>query len=213
VDRTPPPQGGPGGADRPGRVQGRRQRLAAALDRAVRDARLTALVTHYRPTYEQAIADRVRPAAEFSGIRGGRTVASIISRPASARTALEPFKLACRILAALDVDSVALLAGDDLALAVTASADHPSDLSPFIIGLIFGPAGVDPAGTLVPYQLDRGIGTVTWREPRPVRASTTRGLWAEELAPTCLNRTAVGQATLAELREENRLAGNSVLLM
>jgi hypothetical protein len=173
--------------------------------------RLGALVTQYRPAYEQAIADRVRPAAEFSGIRGGRTVAWISSRPASARTALEPFKLACRTLAALDVDSVVLLAGDDLALAVTASADHPSDLAPFIIGLIVGPPGVDPAGTLVPYQLDRG--TVTWREPRPVRASTARGLWAEELAPTCLNRTAVGQATLAELREENRLAGNSVLLM
>jgi hypothetical protein len=121
--------------------------------------------------------------------------------------------LACRTLAALDVDSVVLLAGDDLALAVTASADHPSDLSPFIIGLIVGPAGIDPAGTLVPYQLDRGTGTVTWREPRPVRASTTRGLWAEELAPLCLDRAAVGQATLAELREKNRLAGNSVLLM
>lgn len=212
MDRTSRPQGDQGGADRPGRAQRRRQWLAAS-DRAFRDARLQALVTQYRVAYEQALADRVQPQADFSGFSGFRTVASIESRPTSPKPPIEPFSLACRTLAALEVEWVALVAGDELALAVTASGDHPSDLSPFIVGLVFGPAGVKPAGTLVPYQLDRRTGTVTWGEPRPVRASTTHGLWAEELGPTCLDRTAVGKATLAELREENRLAGNSVFLL
>jgi hypothetical protein len=170
-------------------------------------------VTQYRVAYEQTIADRVPPPADFSGFRDGGLVASIASRPRSPKPPIEPFRLACRTLAALEVDWVTLLVGDELALAVTASADHPSDLSPCIVGLAFGPAGVKPAGTLVPYQLDRRTGTVTWEEPRPVRASTTQGLWAEELGPTCLDRTAVSQARLNKLLEENRLAGNSVFLL
>jgi hypothetical protein len=212
VDQTPPPHGAPSGADRPGRVPGRRQSLAAAAaNRATRDARLGALVGQYRVAYAQAVAQGRRLPAEFNGFRGGRLVASIASRPVDPTTAVEPFRLACRTLAALGVGSVALLVGDELALTVTASADHPSDLSPFVVGLTFGPAGVDPAGTLVPYQLDR-TGTVGWGAPRPVRASTSQGLWVEVLGPMCLARASVaGKPMLADLLVENRRLGHVVL--
>lgn len=218
MNPTPPPQGGQGGSDRPGRRQERWQRSAGADASylVVRDMRLATLVAHYRLAYEQAGTDQRRPGAEFSGFRdgGGRLVAWIGSRPASPATAVEPFKLACRTLAALEVDSVALLAGDELALAVIASADHPSDLAPFIVGLTFGPAGVEPAGTLVPYQLDRQGGTVIWGPARPVRASNTKGLWAEVLAPLCLDRAvAASEATLTELLGQNRLVHNQVILL
>jgi hypothetical protein len=213
VDRTSQPRDDHGGADRPTRSQRRRQQ-SAAVGRAVRDANLAALVEHYRLAYEQAGQERSQLAAEFSGFRGGRLVASIDSRPASPETLVDQFKLACRTLAALEVDSVALLAGDELALAVTASVDHPSDLAPFIVGLIVGPAGVEPAGMLLPYQLDRRAGTVTWGPPRPVQASGTQGLWAEVLAPLCLNRAAVAdETTLAELLGRNRRVNHRVLLL
>jgi hypothetical protein len=216
VDRTSQPQGDHGGVDRPTRSRRRRQQPAAAAagDKAVRDVRLTALVQHYRLAYEQAGQRRSQVAAEFSGFRSGQLVASIDSRPASPETLTEQFQLVCRTLAALDVDSAALLASDELALAVTASSDHPSDLAPFIIGLIVGPAGVEPAGTLIPYQLDRPGGTVTWGPPRPVRGSGTQGLWAEVLAPMCLNRSApAGNPTLAELLNQNRRVNHRVLLL
>jgi hypothetical protein len=187
---------------------------AAASGRAVRDARLAALVEHYPVVYDKTGAELLRPTAEFSGFRGSRLVAAISMHPASPVHVRDHFTLACRTLAGLDVESVALLAGDELALAVTASPDHPSDLSPFVIGLTFGPAGVEPAGALVPYQLDRNTGLVTWKGSRPLRASRTQGLWAEVLGPMCLNRTtAAGEAALAELLEENRLRGNDVLLL
>jgi hypothetical protein len=99
-----------------------------------------------------------------------------------------------------------------LALIVSASADHPSDLSPFVIGLTYGPAGVEPVGRLVPYQLDRHSGTVTWGTPRQVRASHRKGLWAETLGPMCLTRAALtGEATLEDLLAENRRVGHVVL--
>jgi hypothetical protein len=216
VTETSRAQGDSVEPDRPSREPRRRQRLAAAAasDRAVRDARLTALVEHYPLVSDKTGAERLRPTAEFSGFRGSRLVASISTHPASPIHVQDQFTLACRTLAALDVESVALLAGDEMALAVTASPDHPSDLSPFVIGLTFGPAGVEPAGTLVPYQLDRNTGTVTWKASRPLRASCTQGLWAEVLGPICLNRTTgAGEAALAELLEQNRLRGNDVLLL
>jgi hypothetical protein len=102
--------------------------------------------------------------------------------------------------------------GDELALIVSASADHPSDLSPFVIGLTYGPAGVEPVGRLVPYQVNRRSGTVTWGEPREVRASRTQGLWVEVLGPMCLARTAVAsKPTLADLLDQNRRLGHVVL--
>jgi hypothetical protein len=147
------------------------------------------LVDHYPVAFQQASQDRLWPVADFSGFRVSRLVASIRSCP-PAEQARHHFTLACRTIAPLDVDSVVLLAGDELALAVAATADHPSELSPFVIGLTFGPPGVEPAGTLVPYQLERGTQTVTWKTPRPVRASCTQGLWAEVLGPMCLDRAA-----------------------
>jgi hypothetical protein len=206
-------QGDGGAGERPSRGR-RQQRLAAAKahDRIVRDAKLRGLVGHYQRAYEQTAQALERPAAEFVGLRGSGQVASISSRPGPEQVR-ECFTLACRTLAVLDVDWVALLTGDELGLAVIASADHPSDLSLFIVGLTFGPPGVEPAGILVPYRVDRGTRTVTWGPARPVQASVTHGLWAEELGPTCLDRAAVGQATLEELREQNRLVANRVLLM
>ncbi|HEX5877214.1 MAG TPA: hypothetical protein VF468_02670 [Actinomycetota bacterium] len=112
----------------------------------------------------------------------------------------------------MEVDSAAVVAGDELALIVSASADHPSDLAPFVIGLTYGPAGAEPVGRLVPYQLDRHSGTVTWGTPRQVRASLRQGLWAETLGPMCLTRTAVAdEATLARLLDDNRRLGHIVL--
>jgi hypothetical protein len=193
----------------------RRQLLAdaRASDRAVRDVRLEMLVAGYPVVADPTGRDRLQPTAEFIGYRNSRLVASISSRPISRQAAVDQFKLACRTLAALDVDAAALLAGDEFALTVSASADHPSDLSPFVIGLTFGPAGVEPAGRLVPYQLDRHSGTVTWGTPREVRASGRQGLWAEVLGPMCLSRAAAGEATLADLLDENRRLGQVVLLL
>jgi hypothetical protein len=182
-------------------------------DRAFRDARLAALVAGYPVVYEGTGQARLRPSAEFVGYRDSRPVVSI-SSPASPPTAVDQFSLACRTLAALEVDWVALVAGDELALIVSASADHPSDLSPFVIGLTYGPVGVEPAGRLVPYQLDRHSGTVTWGEPRQVRASHRQGLWVEELGPMCLTPSALtDEVTLAGLLAKNRRLGHVVLQM
>jgi hypothetical protein len=199
--------------DRGGSSRRRRQFLAAAAsDRAARDVRLARLVSGYPVDYDPVRQDRLRPTAEFIGYRNSRLVASISSRPASAETAVDQFKLVCRTLAALDVDSVALVAGDELGLAVSATADHPSDLSPFVIGLTFGPAGVEPAGRLVPYQLDRQSRAVIWGEPREVRASPGQGLWAEVLGPMCLDRaTVAAEASLEDLLDQNRRLGHIVL--
>jgi hypothetical protein len=216
VGRTPSSRPGRGDAGRPTRAQRRQQRLAAAVahHRAVRDATLTALLEQYRVAYEQTGQDLMRPAADFIGMRGSRQVVSISSRPASPEDFLERFTLACLTLATLEVDWVALLAGDERALAVTAPADHPSDLALFVVGLTFGPVDVEPAGTLLPYELDRDTGMVTWQAPRPVQASCTHGLWAEVLGPMCLARPAVaGKAARLELLEQNRLVDNEVLLL
>jgi hypothetical protein len=139
-------------------------------------------------------------------------VVSISSRPTSPETIVAQFKLACRTLAALEVDEVAVVAGDELALAVSATADHPSDLSPFVLGLTFGPADLKPVGRLVPYQLDRQSWAVIWGEPREVRASSTQGLWAEVLGPMCLDRPrAASAARLNDLLDQNRQLGHVVL--
>jgi hypothetical protein len=204
---------GDGGGARPSRERPRRPRLVGAResDRAAREARLATLVAGYPITHEGTGQARLRPSAEFVGYRDSRSVVSISSL-ASPQTAVEQFKLACRTLAALEVNSAALVAGDELALIVSASADHPSDLSPFVIGLTYGPAGVEPVGRLVPYQVDRRSGTVTWGEPREVRASRTQGLWVEVLGPMCLARTAVAsKPTLADLLDQNRRLGHVVL--
>lgn len=206
------PSGEGGGGGRPSR--GRRRRQLAAereSDRAARETRLAALVAGYPVVYEGADRARLRPSAEFVGYRNSRPVVSI-SSPASPQTAVDQFSLACRTLAALEVDWVVLVAGDELALIVSASADHPSDLSPFVIGLSYGPAGVEPAGRLVPYQLDRHSGTVIWGTPREVRASHRQGLWAETLGPMCFTRPALtDEATLANLLAQNRRLGHVVL--
>ena len=204
---------GEGAGARPSRERRRRQLLAAARqsDRAAWDARLATLIAGYPVVYEGTGQARLRPSAEFIGYRDSRLVVSI-SSPASPQTAVDQFSLACRTLAALEVDSAALVAGDELAKIVSASADHPSDLSPFVIGLTYGPAGVEPAGRLVPYQLDRHSGTVTWGTPREVRASHRQGLWAETLGPMCLARSALtGEATVANLLAHNRRLGHVVL--
>lgn len=204
---------GDGGDARPSRERSRRPRLAGPRehDRAAREARLATLVAGYPVAFEETGQARLRPSAEFIGYRDSRPVVSISSL-ASPQTAVDQFKLACRTLAALDVDSAALVAGDELALLVSASADHPSDLSPFVIGLTYGPVGVEPVGRLVPYQVDRRSGRVTWGEPREVRASRTQGLWVEVLGPMCLARAAVAsKPTLAHLLDENRRLGHVVL--
>jgi hypothetical protein len=204
---------GEGGGPRPSRERPRRPRLAGAResDRAAREARLAALVAGYPVVYEGTGQARLRPSAEFIGYRNFRPVVSISSR-ACPQTAVDQFGLACRTLAALEVDSAAVVAGDELALIVSASADHPSDLAPFVIGLTYGPAGAEPVGRLVPYQLDRHSGTVTWRAPRQVRASLRQGLWAETLGPMCLTRPSLtGEATLENLLAENRQVGHVVL--
>jgi hypothetical protein len=201
---------------RPSRAQRRERRLAdvAARHIAVRDTTLAALLQQYRVAYEQTGLDLLRPAADFIGMRGARQVASISSRPASPEDFLERFALACLTLATLEVDWVALLAGDERALAVTAPTDHPSDLALFVVGLTFGPAGIEPAGTLVPYELDRDTGTVTWQAPRPALASCTQSLWAEVLGPMCLERPAVtGTTARRKLVEQNRMVDNEVLLL
>jgi hypothetical protein len=87
---------------------------AAASDRVVRDTRLEVLVGRYPVVYEPTGQDRLRPTAEFSGFRNSRLIASISSRPAAPRTVVEQFKVACRTLAALEVDSAVLLAGAEL---------------------------------------------------------------------------------------------------
>lgn len=200
----------------PRRSPERRRRFLAAVaasDKATRDLRLAHLVSGYPVDYDAVRWDRLRPTAEFIGYRNSRLVASISSRPTAPQTAVDQFKLVCRTLAALDVESVAVVAGDELALTVSASADHPSDLSPFVIGLTFGPAGVEPAGRLIPYQLDRHNAAVAWGEPREVRASRTQGLWAEVLGPMCLNRAAAGEGRLADLLDQNRRLGHVVLLL
>jgi hypothetical protein len=202
-----------GGGPRPGRERRRRSLFAGVResDRAVREARLTNLVAGYPVVYEGTGQARLRPSAEFIGYRDSRPVVSI-SSPASPQTAVDQFKLACRTLAALEVDSAAVVAGDELAKIVSASADHPSDLAPFVIGLTYGPAGVEPAGRLVPYQLDRHSGTVTWGTPREVRASHRQGLWAETLGPMCLARSALtGETTVENLLAHNRRLGHVVL--
>jgi hypothetical protein len=204
---------GEGGGPRPSRERPRPPRLAGAResDRAARETRLAALVAGYPVVYEGTRRARLRPSAEFIGYRNARPVISI-SSSASPQTAVDQFKLACRALAALEVDSAALVAGDELALLVSASADHPSDLSPFVIGLTSEPVGVEPVGRLVPYQLDRHSGTVTWGTPRQVRASLREGLWAETLGPMCLTRAALtDEASLADLLDENRRLGHVVL--
>jgi hypothetical protein len=204
---------GEGGGPRPSRERRRRQLAAArASDRAFRDARLAALVAAYRPVvYEGTGQARLRPYAEFTGYRNWGAVISI-SSPAAPQIAVDRFRLACRTLAALEVDGATLVAGDELALMVSASADHPSDLSPFVIGLTYGPAGLEPGGRLVPYQFDRHSGTVTWGDPRQVRASHRQGLWVEELGPMCLTRAALpDEVTPADLLDENRRLGHTVL--
>lgn len=214
--RTPPPRPGRDDPTRLPRAQRRQQRLAAAAGhrRAVRDATLAALLEQYRVAYEQTGQDLLRPAADFIGIRGSRQIASISSRPASPEDFLERFTLACLTLATLHVDWVALLAGDERALAVTAPADHPPDLALFVVGLTFGPAGIEPAGTLITYELDRDAGVVTWGAPRQAQASCTHGLWAEVLGPMCLERPVVaGKAAQRELLKENRRLDNEVLLL
>jgi hypothetical protein len=169
------------------------------------------LIRGYPVDPDAARPDRLRPTAEFTGYHASRPIALISCRPAAPATAVDQLRLVCRTLAALEVDSVALVAGDELALLVSATADHPSDLAPFVIGLTFGPAGVEPVGRLVPYQLDRRSRAVTWGEPREVRASHAHGLWAEVLGPMCVTRGAAGDATPAELLDQNRRRGHVVL--
>lgn len=173
--------------------------------------RVTTLVGGYPIVPDPTGRARLQPAAELSGYRDSRLVVSILIRGASLGTAVDQLKLACRTLAALEVDSAALLAGDEFALTVSASADHPSDLIPFVLTLTWGPPGIEPAGRLLPYQFDRHSGTVTWGTPRPVRASRTQGLWAQVLGPMCVDRAAASEAELADLLEENRRLGHVVL--
>lgn len=206
----------PPSGSRPNRSERRQQRLAAAAAEqlAVRDRLLSHLIMQYRAAYERTALDLVRPAADFVGFRAGRQVVSVSSRPPAPEDLLERFTLACLTLGALDLDWAALLAGDELGLAVTDPADHPRDGSLFVIAVTVGPADASPAGILTPYQLDRNTGILRWGAQRPLDASCTDGLWARVLAPMCLGlQGPTGRAAVAELLDLNQQVDNEVLLL
>jgi hypothetical protein len=201
----------------PSRAARRQQRAALSEQLAGRDAALTSLSGQHRAHYELAAREQARPAAIFVGFRARRQVASISSRPSPTYEDLaNRFTLACLALGALEVDWAALLAGDEFAVAVTDPADHPADGSLFVIALTVGPAGAGPAGTITPYQLDRGTGTLSWGAQRPVGASRVNGLWARVLAPMCLGgqgQAPVGPAAVTEYVALNQQVDNEVLLL
>lgn len=210
ADRRPP------SGSRPSRSQRRQQRLAAAAAEqlALRDQLLGHLVMQHQAAYKRTALDLARPAADFVGFRAGRQVVSVSSRPPTPDDLLERFTLACLTLGALDLDWAALLAGDELALAVTDPADHPADGSLFVVAVTVGPADASPAGVLIPYQLDRDTGILTWGAQRPLHASRTDGLWARVLAPMCLGRQGpTGPAAVAEFLDLNQQVDNEVLLL
>jgi hypothetical protein len=174
---------------------------------------LAHLQLQYQAAYERTALDLARPAADFIGFRGGQQVASISCRPPSPDSLVDRFTLACQTLGALDLDWAALLAGDEFALAVTAPGDHPADPGLFIVALTVGPGDVDPAGTIIPYRLDRDSGVITWAPSRPVVASCTDGLWAKVFGPLCLRRSGSTVDNLMALLEANRRVDNEVLLL
>jgi hypothetical protein len=83
----------------------------------------------------------------------------------------------------------------------------------FVVALTVGPGDADPAGTLIPYRLERDSGAITWVPSRPVVASCADGLWAKVLGPLCLRRPGSPADTLPALLEANRLVDNEVLLL